>query len=111
MDGHWRRKQRGRHQLSSGNVGLLSTAGGLLFTNDGQNFAAWDAKAGTPVWHTQIGALSAPAETFLLDGKQVILASAGTGLYMFQMLRWGNGLFAAGRRRRSRRRHRDTGCA
>ena len=74
-----------RHQLSSGNVGLLSTAGGLLFTNDGQNFAAWDAKTGTPVWHTQIGGLSAPAETFMLDGKQVILASAGTGLYMFQM--------------------------
>ena len=74
-----------RHQLSSGNIGLLSTAGGLLFTNDGQNFAAWDAKTGTPVWHTQIGALSAPPETFMLDGKQVILASAGTGLYMFQM--------------------------
>lgn len=74
-----------RHRLSSGNVGLLSTAGGLLFTNDGQNFAAWDAKTGTPVWHTQIGGLSAPAETFMLDGKQVILASAGTGLYMFQM--------------------------
>jgi alcohol dehydrogenase (cytochrome c) len=74
-----------RHQLSSGNVGLLSTAGGLLFTNDGQNFAAWDAKTGTPVWHAQIGGLSAPAETFMLDGKQVILASAGTGLYMFQM--------------------------
>ncbi len=74
-----------RHLLSSGNVGLLSTAGGLLFTNDGQNFAAWNAKTGVPVWHTQIGGLSAPAETFMLDGKQVVLASAGSGLYMFQL--------------------------
>ncbi len=74
-----------RHQLSSGNVGLLSTAGGLLFTNDGVNFAAWNAKTGAPVWHTQIGGLSAPPETFMLDGRQVVLASAGSGLYLFQL--------------------------
>ena len=78
-------KIRWKHELSGNSVGLLSTAGGVLFTSDGQNFAAWEAKTGTPLWHAQIGGLSSPPETFLLDGRQVVLASAAAGLYMFQL--------------------------
>ena len=72
-----------RHELSSGSVGLLTTAGGLLFTNDGQNIAAWDSKDGKPLWHAQIGGISSPPETFMLDGKQHVLASSPNGLIMF----------------------------
>jgi outer membrane protein assembly factor BamB len=72
-----------RHELSGGSTGLLSTAGGVLFTNDGQNIAALDARTGKPLWHSQIGGISSPPETFLLDGRQHVLATGATGLYMF----------------------------
>jgi uncharacterized protein YhdP len=35
------------------------------------------------LWYSQIGGLSAPAETFMLDGKQHVMFSASGGLYMF----------------------------
>lgn len=72
-----------RHELSSGSSGLLSTAGGVLFTNDGQNIAAWDAATGKPLWHSQIGGISSPPETFMLDGHQHLLATGTGGLYLF----------------------------
>src|SRR5215472_7223986 len=74
-----------RHELTGGSVGLLTTAGGVLFTSDGQNLAAWDAKTGKPVWHSQIGGVSSPPETFLLDGKQQVLAASPAGLMLFQL--------------------------
>jgi alcohol dehydrogenase (cytochrome c) len=74
-----------RHELSGGSVGLLTTAGGVLFTSDGQNLAAWDAKTGKPLWHSQIGGVSSPPETFLLDGKQQVLAASPAGLMLFQL--------------------------
>ena len=40
-------------------------------------------RTGKPLWHSEIGALSSPPETFLLDGKQRVLATGATGLYMF----------------------------
>jgi alcohol dehydrogenase (cytochrome c) len=73
-----------RHEVS-GSVGLLSTAGGVIFLSDAQGLVAWEAKTGTPLWHAQIGGLSSPPETFMLDGKQVVLATGSTGLYMFQL--------------------------
>ena len=72
-----------RHEISGGSTGLLSTAGGVLFANDGQNFVAWEAATGKPLWHAQIGGISSPPETFMLDGKQHVLAAGGTGLYLF----------------------------
>jgi len=74
-----------RHELTGGSVGLLTTAGGVLFTSDGQNLAAWDAKTGKPLWHSQIGGVSSPPETFLLDGKQQVLAASPAGLMLFQL--------------------------
>jgi hypothetical protein len=44
---------------------------------------ALQATDGKPLWHSEIGALSSPPETFLLDGKQHVLATGVTGLYMF----------------------------
>jgi len=72
-----------KKELNGGSVGLLTTAGGVLFLSNGQNVEAWDAKDGKGLWYSQIGGLGAPAETFMLDGKQHMLFSAGGGIYMF----------------------------
>ena len=72
----WRRE-------NDGSNGLLSTASGLLFTGDGQNLVAYDAKTGKPLWHSRIGATGNAPETYMLDGKQYILATGGDQLYAF----------------------------
>jgi alcohol dehydrogenase (cytochrome c) len=72
-----------RKELNGGSVGLLSTAGGLLFTTNGQNVEAWDAATGKGLWYSQIGSLSAPPETFMLDGKQHMLFASNNGLFVF----------------------------
>jgi len=72
-----------RKELNGGSAGLLSTAGGVLFLSNGQNVEAWDAATGKGLWYSQIGGLNAPATTFMLDGKQHVMFSAGGGLYMF----------------------------
>jgi alcohol dehydrogenase (cytochrome c) len=72
-----------RKPINGGSVGLLSTAGGLLFASNGQNVEAWDAATGKGLWYSQIGGLQSPPETFMLDGKQHLLFSAGGSLYMF----------------------------
>ncbi len=71
-----------RHE-NAGSTGLTSTAGGVLFTGDGQNVVALEALTGKPLWHSQIGGLSSPPETFLLDGKQRLLVNGTAGMYMF----------------------------
>jgi alcohol dehydrogenase (cytochrome c) len=46
----------GTGRTQGGAVGLLSTAGGLLFGNDGGgNFVAYDAATGKPLWHAGLG--------------------------------------------------------
>jgi alcohol dehydrogenase (cytochrome c) len=72
-----------RKELNGGSVGLLSTAGGLLFLSNGTNVEAWDAATGKGLWYSQIGGLSSPAETFMLDGKQHLLFTGAAGLYLF----------------------------
>src|SRR5580698_747782 len=72
-----------RHEISGGSSGLLSTAGGVLFSSDGQNVVGWEAATGKPLWHSQIGGLSSPPETFLMDGKQHLLATGAAGLFLF----------------------------
>ena len=65
--------------------GILSTAGGLLFTGDMQGyFMALEAKTGKDLWRFQTGGaiISAPI-TYLIDGKQVLAIAAGSSLYTF----------------------------
>jgi alcohol dehydrogenase (cytochrome c) len=71
-----------RHEVSS-SAGLLSTAGGLLFSGDGQNLVAYEARTGKPIWHARIGAAGNAPETYLLDGKQYVLATGNDQLYAF----------------------------
>jgi alcohol dehydrogenase (cytochrome c) len=48
-----------------------------------ETLVACDAVNGTPVWHSRIGSVSNAATTFMLDGRQYILAAAGDTLYAF----------------------------
>jgi alcohol dehydrogenase (cytochrome c) len=71
-----------RHEIS-GSAGMLTTAGGLLFSGDGQNLVAYEAATGKPLWHSRIGSAGNAPETYLLDGKQYVLATGGDQLYAF----------------------------
>jgi alcohol dehydrogenase (cytochrome c) len=65
--------------------GVLSTAGGLLFTGDAEgNFIALDAATGKPLWHFQMGgAVYASPIAFAVDGKEYVAIAAGSSLYTF----------------------------
>jgi alcohol dehydrogenase (cytochrome c) len=65
--------------------GVLSTAGGLLFTGDAEgNFIALDAASGKPLWHFQMGgAVYASPMAFAIDGKEYVAIAAGSSLYTF----------------------------
>jgi len=71
-----------RHEISGG-AGLLSTAGGLLFSGDGGNLVAYEAATGKPLWHARIGNAGNAPETYLLDGRQYVLATGGDQLFAF----------------------------
>jgi alcohol dehydrogenase (cytochrome c) len=71
-----------RHEVG-GSQGLLSTASGLLFSGDGENLVAYEAKTGKPLWHSKIGQTGNAPETYMLDGKQYVLATGGDQLFAF----------------------------
>ena len=69
-----------------GGGGLLTTAGKLVFAGDGAgNLVAHDAVTGTPLWHTRIGRVSNPPQTYMLDGHQYLIAATGDTLWCFVM--------------------------
>jgi alcohol dehydrogenase (cytochrome c) len=59
--------------------GILSTAGGLVFTGEGNGwFRAYDAKNGNVLWSFQAGAgVNAPPSSYTVGGKQYIAVAAG----------------------------------
>jgi PQQ-dependent dehydrogenase (methanol/ethanol family) len=59
--------------------GALSTAGGLVFTGEGDGwFRAYDAKDGKVLWSFFAGAgVNAPPASYSVDGKQYIVVGAG----------------------------------
>jgi alcohol dehydrogenase (cytochrome c) len=65
--------------------GVLSTAGGLVFSGDAEgNFVAFDAKSLKPLWHFQMGgAVYAPPIAFAIDGKEYVAIAAGSALFAF----------------------------
>jgi|HubBroStandDraft_1064217.scaffolds.fasta_scaffold04312_6 alcohol dehydrogenase (cytochrome c) len=65
--------------------GVLSTAGGLVFSGDAEgNFIAFEAKAGKPLWHFQMGgAVYAAPMAFAVDGKEYVAIAAGSAVYAF----------------------------
>jgi|SRR5579884_278044 len=72
----------------------LTTGGNLLFIGDSQGyFTAFDATNGKVLWKINTGSgsgrgggVSAPAITYMLDGKQQIAVIAGQSLFAFQLL-------------------------
>ena len=40
---------------------------------------------GKPLWHSRIGNISNAPQTYLLDGKQVVLVAVGDTLYSFTL--------------------------
>src|SRR6478736_8481327 len=59
--------------------GALTTAGGLMFTGEGDGwFRAYDAKSGKVLWSFFAGAgVNAPPASYTVDGKQYIVVGAG----------------------------------
>ncbi len=59
--------------------GVLATAGGLVFTGEGNGrFRAYDAETGATLWTFQAGAgVNAPPASYTIDGKQYIVVGAG----------------------------------
>ncbi len=59
--------------------GVLATAGGLVFTGEGNGlFKAYDAETGAVLWKFQAGAgVNAPPASYSVDGKQYIVVGAG----------------------------------
>ena len=77
-----------RHDWPSGSgvVAMLTTAGKLLFTSNGNNFIAFDPRNGKILWHTGLTATPSNAPmTYLLDGKQYVLVAAGDTLFAFRL--------------------------
>ncbi len=59
--------------------GILATAGGLVFTGEGNGlFKAYDSENGSVLWKFQAGAgVNAPPSSYTVDGKQYIVVAAG----------------------------------
>lgn len=59
--------------------GALATAGGVVFTGEGNGrFDAFDARAGTLLWHYQASAgVNAPPITYSVSGRQYVAVAAG----------------------------------
>jgi alcohol dehydrogenase (cytochrome c) len=59
--------------------GVLSTAGGLVFTGEANgHFKAYDAETGAVLWKFQAGAgVNAPPSSYSIDGRQYIVVGAG----------------------------------
>jgi alcohol dehydrogenase (cytochrome c) len=78
-----------RHEFPSisgggGAGGVLATATNLVFTGDAAgNLVAFDARNGKPLWHSRIGTISNAPQTYMVDGRQYLLAAVGDTLYAF----------------------------
>lgn len=67
-------------------AGVLTTAGGLVFTGDGNNnLVAFNGENGDLLWHTRIGNITNAPQTYMIDGRQYLLVGVGDTLYAFVM--------------------------
>jgi alcohol dehydrogenase (cytochrome c) len=77
----WRFKYEGG---AGGGGGVLATAGKLVFAGDGAgNIVAHDAYTGKPLWHSKIGNVTNPPQTYMLDGRQYLIVGTGDTLWAF----------------------------
>ncbi len=79
----WRYKYEGG---AGGGGGVLTTAGKVVFAGDGVgNIVAHDALTGKALWHSKIGGVTNPPQTYLLDGRQYLLVATNDTLWAFVM--------------------------
>jgi len=63
---------------------MLSTAGKLLFTGNGNNFIAFDPANGKILWHAGLtGPVTAGPITYEMDGKQYLVLASADSLFAF----------------------------
>ncbi len=77
-----------KYRLTGGSgTGLLTTAGGLLFANDGSGslvaLGLRGRKPPVPLWHAQIGSIENAPETYTVDGRQYVLVTAEGAVWAF----------------------------
>ena len=72
---------------AGGGSGILTTAGKLLFTGDyAGNLIAYDPANGNILWHAPVAhPVGNGPETYLLGGKQYVVAGAGDTLFAFTL--------------------------
>jgi alcohol dehydrogenase (cytochrome c) len=79
----WRYKYVGGN---GGGGGVLTTAGRLVFAGDGAgNVIAHDALTGNALWHSRIGGVTNPPQTYMLDGHQYLIVGTGDTLWAFYL--------------------------
>jgi len=80
----WEQERAAAHNFGGG---LLSTAGGLIFSADFEGqFSAMDARTGRILWHFNTGQkLSAGPMTYSMNGKQYVALSAGSDVISFSL--------------------------
>jgi len=73
------------YPFTGGPMGILTTAGKLLFTGDGsQHLVAFDPANGEILWHAGLADdVTNGPETYTLDGLQYLTVGAGDSLYAF----------------------------
>ncbi|MGE0815963.1 MAG: PQQ-dependent dehydrogenase, methanol/ethanol family [Vicinamibacterales bacterium] len=67
--------------------GVLSTAGGLVFSGSNEgNVYALDARTGAPLWQFQTGGgVRSNPTTFLVDGRQHLAVASGRSVFVFAL--------------------------
>jgi alcohol dehydrogenase (cytochrome c) len=81
----WKHKYR-TAASRGGASGVLTTAGRLLFGGDvSGNLLAFDPANGKILWHSAIGQVTNAPQTYMVDGRQYLLAAAGDTLYAFAL--------------------------
>jgi len=67
-----------------GNSGLLVTAGNVIFGSAAEGLGAYNATTGAPLWNSRVGGdVTNGPITYELDGKQYVIAAAGSRLVAF----------------------------
>jgi len=69
-----------------GGNGILSTAGGLVFTNESGHLVALDAASGKVLWHVNPGGnLTGSPMSYEIDGRQFVLTPVDGVLYAWAL--------------------------